>query len=297
MVRRKGIIFDDIKDVVRETAFPLDRVDSRRRFVLIYFVRLCFLVGRRLWKDRCQRQAAALAYQTVLSLVPLLAVVVAIASTLRLDEYQDQVTLFLQRHLLPEAANTVGHRIIELASGIRLKALGIVGGVSLFVLAITLLLTIEKTTNEIFRCGKSRRFVVRIAAALGLLILAPAAFGLSLYFTGELVFLPRFVGALTPLGFTTLTLFLCYWLLPHTRVRVVYSAISALVAGVLLEALKIGFAFYATYLGGTLSYVYGTFAILPLAMIWIYLTWIIFLFGAEFSAALHEVERYDRLDG
>jgi membrane protein len=94
--------------------------------------------------------------------------------------------------------------------------------------------------------------------------------------------------------FTVLTLLLCYWLLPHTKVRVRYAAISATVAGVFFEALKIGFALYAKYLGVTLSYVYGTLTILPLFMVWVYLAWLIFLFGAELNAALHEVRRYDR---
>ena len=58
-----------------------------------------------------------------------------------------------------------------------------------------------------------------------------------------------------------------------------------------------GFALYARHLGVTLSYVYGTMAILPLFMIWVYLAWIIFLFGAELNAALHEVKRHDTFEG
>ena len=58
--------------MARATVFPADWEDSRRRFVLVYLIRLLSLVGSRLWRDRCPRQAAALAYQTVLSLVPLL---------------------------------------------------------------------------------------------------------------------------------------------------------------------------------------------------------------------------------
>jgi membrane protein len=67
-------------------------------------------------------------------------------------------------------------------------------------------------------------------------------------------------------------------------------------AGVLLEIFKTAFAFYAKHLGETLSYIYGTFAILPLFMIWLYLAWVIFLFGAELNAALHEVSHYDRFE-
>ena len=62
------------------------------------------------------------------------------------------------------------------------------------------------------------------------------------------------------------------------------------------EMFKIGFAIYARHLGQTLSYVYGTFAILPLFMVWMYMAWLIFLFGAELNAAFHEVKRHDRFD-
>ena len=91
-------------------------------------------------------------------------------------------------------------------------------------------------------------------------------------------------------------LFLAYWLLPHRKIKIRHSLISAVIAGAMFEVIKMGFAFYAKYLGFTLSYVYGTMAILPLFMIWIYMAWLIFLFGAELNAALHEVQRHDLFD-
>jgi membrane protein len=281
-------------DIARATIFPLDQADSKRRFVLIYFVRLFFLVGRRLWGDNCPRQSAALAFQTMLSLVPLAAVFVAVASTFNLEVYQERMMSFLETHLFPQSAALAGRRILEIASRIRPKTLGIAGGGSLVLLAMTLLFNIEKATNEIFRCEKQRRLWTRALTAFFLLIVAPPAFGLSLYFTGELIVLPHFVNAGLPLLFTVLALFLCYWLLPNTQIRISHAAISAMTAGVIFEAFKIGFALYAKYLGITLSYVYGTLTILPLFMVWVYLAWLIFLFGAELNAALHEVKRYDR---
>ncbi|MCP4600626.1 MAG: YihY family inner membrane protein [Proteobacteria bacterium] len=283
-------------DIARATVFPVDQVVSKRRFFIIYFVRLFFLVGRRLWRDNCPRQSAALAFQTMLSLVPLLAVAVAVASTFELDIYQERMTSFLEIHLVPESAGEVGRRIVELANGVRSKTFGIAGGATLVFLAMTLLFNVEQSVNYIFRCAKPRRLWTRILAAFMLLIGAPLTFGLSLYFTGDLLTLPHFLNAGLPLFFTFLSLFLCYWLLPHTEIRIRHAFISALATGVIFEAFKIGFAFYAKHLGVTISYVYGTFAILPLFMLWIYVAWLIFLFGAELNAALHEVKRHDRFD-
>ncbi|MCP4674964.1 MAG: YihY/virulence factor BrkB family protein [Deltaproteobacteria bacterium] len=281
-------------EIARATVFPMDQAGSKRRFVLIYIVRLFFLVGRRLWRDKCPRQSAALAFQTLLSIVPLLAVAVAVASTLDLDIYRERMMDYLEAHLLPASASAVGRQVVELAGGVRPKTLGIAGGATLVFLAMTLLFNVERVVNEIFRCQRPRRFWTRGIIALFLLLGAPVAFGLSLYFTRDLLTLPHFLNAGLPLLFTILTLFLSYWLLPHTKISIRHATVAALSAGVFFEGFKVGFAFYAQHLGATLNYVYGTFAILPLFMVWMYMAWLIFLFGAELNAALHEVRRHDR---
>lgn len=280
-------------DVARATVFPVDLATSKRRFALIYAVRLLFLVGRRLWRDKCPRQAAALAYQTFLSLVPILALAIAFGSALGFDVYVDKVISFIETQLLPETAAEIGDRIRDIATSVRPGTLGVVGGATLAALAVMLLFTVDQAVNEIFRCSVSRRIVPRIFTGLVILLLAPLAFGLSLYYTGRLFTLPRFATAFLPLAFTTTALFLCYWRLPRAKVLVRHSLVAAATAGVMFETIKIGFAFYAQHAGEVLSPVYGTLVILPLFMVWVYVAWLIFLFGAELSAALHEVRRHD----
>jgi membrane protein len=282
-----------LRDAARATVFPVDLATSKRSFALIYAVRLLFLVGRRVWRDRCPRQAAALAYQTFLSLLPMLAIAIAFGSALGFDVYVDRVISFLEAQLLPETAADIGDRIRSLATSVRPGTLGIVGGVTLAGLAVTMLYTVDQSVNEIFRCPVTKRVVPRIFTGLVILLLAPLAFGLSLYYTGRLFSLPRFATALLPLAFTTTALFLCYWRLPRTKVRVRHSLVAAATAGVMFEAIKIGFAVYARHAGAALSPVYGTLVILPLFMVWVYVAWLIFLFGAVLSAALHEVRRHD----
>jgi membrane protein len=280
-------------DIARATMFPVDLATSKRSFAAIFAVRLLFLVGRRLWRDRCPRQAAALSYQTFLSLVPVLALVIAVGSALGIEGYIEKVIAFLEAQLLPDTAADIGERIREIAASVRPRTLGVVGGITLAGLAMTLFFNIDQAVNEIFRCSLSPRVVTRALTGLVLLPLAAAAFGLSLYYTGRLFTLPRFATALLPLTFTSLALFLCYWRLPRTKVLVRHSLIAAAVSGVLFEAVKIGFAVYARHLSEALSPVYGTLVILPLFMVWVYVAWLIFLFGAELSAALHEVRRHD----
>lgn len=283
--------------ITRATVFPMDLAGTKQSFVLIYAIRLFFLVGRRLWHDKCPRQAAALAYQTFLSMIPLLILAVAFASTLQLDTYMGDATTFLKDYLLPDAAAEMGQRIENLVGSKQPRALGFVGAISLLAVALALVFTIEQVVNEIFRCKKNRNLPLRAILSISLIATAPVAIGFSVYYSGKLLFfVPSTVSLLLPLAFSVVVLFLCYWLLPHRKIQKRHSLISAIVVGVFLELMKLGFAFYASYLGETLSYVYGTMAILPLFMVWIYLTWLIFLFGAELNAALHEVKRYDRFD-
>jgi membrane protein len=279
-------------ELARTSTLPMHEVGSRLELFVIYALRLAWLVWGRLWKDDCQQKAAALAYQTVLSLVPLLAVIASIASALRLEEWFAALTEYLEWHLLPSAAASVGSEISRLVYAVKPSTLGIVGGVGLLVLAVNLLVNVEREVNAVYRCDCSRGLLVRIGLSVAVLILAPPTLGLSLYLTGKLMVLSgmSLVQALLPLLLTVGGLFLCYWLLPGSQVRLNIAGWSALVAGILFEALKLGFAFYARHLGQTLSYIYGALAILPLFMVWVYLCWLVFLFGAELGAALHEVK-------
>ena len=283
-----------VSEIARATVFPSDITGTRRSFVLVYAIRLCFLVGKRLWSDKCLRQAAALSFQTMLSLIPLLALALVVVSTLGLARYQEYAIVFVERNLVPEAARQVSHVIAEIVANFPRKTMGILGGAVLAVISVMMLFNVESVVNEIFRSAHRRKLWIRSLIALTLLLLAPPAIGISIYFTGELLALPGFAAAPVPLLLTVLALFLCYWLLPHTRPSKRYSLISAFAAGILFEVLKLGFGYYARYFGFTISNVYGAFSILPLFMVWIYLAWLIFLFGAEINASLHEVRHHGR---
>ena len=293
---RSRNILDKAGDLARATVFPTDLSHSKRQFVAVYLLRLLFLVGRRLWRDNCPRQAAALAYQTVLSLVPLLAVSISFATLINLAEYQTYLTQFAAEHLMPASADKVTTFVIDAANGVKIRALGIFGLVGLVVLSTMLLFTIEGAINEIFRCPKGRPLYKRLLIALLLLTVAPLAMAVSIYFTGRLVIIPGLFSSVKPLLPTILALFAFYKLIPNTRVHGLHAFAAAVTTSILLELLKVGFAVYVKQIGDTLSYLYGTFAIMPLAMVWIYMAWVVFLFGAELAASLHEVREHDKLE-
>ncbi len=282
-------------EVTRSTIFPRDLANSRRQFVLIFIIRLFFLVGRRLWNDRCPRDAAALSYQTLVSLVPLLFIAMAITGFLNMDFYVEEAIHFVEHNLLPDAAGKASAYIRGTASSIRPGPLGFAGAAGFLVIAMTLFINVEQVVNDIFRCRAHRAILLRIFLSLLLVLAVPGALSYSVYHSGRLLFSTS--GAfqiLLPAAFLIASLFLCYWLLPHQKIQKSWAAVSALVTGIGMELARWGFTVYAGYVGGTLSYVYGTMAILPLFLVWVYLMWLIFLFGAELNASLHEVKHYDR---
>ncbi|MBN2530875.1 MAG: YihY/virulence factor BrkB family protein [Deltaproteobacteria bacterium] len=290
-------LFKYLTKVTRETMFPADLANTRREFILIYAVRLFFLVGKRLWDDKCPRQAAALAYQTFLSLVPLMFLGLALTTFLDFDLHVEEVIRFIETYLVPSAAASVASYVRDTAASIRPGALGIVGGTAFLGVAIALFFTVEQVVNEIFRCQRGRRFWTRALVSILLILTVPTAFGVSLYFSGKLFFFVTDAAQpILPSILIGVTLFFSYWLLPHRKTQKRYAIVSAIVVDIALELLKWGFAIYATYMGDTLSYVYGTMAILPMFLVWIYLMWLTFLFGAELNAALHEVTHYSRFD-
>ena len=295
--KMKFSIFKYFANITRETMFPVDLASSKREFIFIYAVRLFFLVGRRLWADKCPRQAAALAYQTFLALVPLMFLGVAATTFFEVDLHVEEVIHFFETYLVPSAAATVAQYVRDTAASIRPGALGIVGATTFLFVAVALFFTVEQVMNEIFRCKRGRRFWIRASISILLIILVPAAFGISLYYSGRLLFfVSDAVPTIMPSVFIGVTLFFSYWLLPHRKTQKRFAVVTAVVVGVALELLKWGFGLYAKYMGGTLSYVYGTMAILPMFLVWIYLIWLVFLFGAELNAALHEVKYYSRFD-
>ncbi len=251
-------------------------------------IKVVLITIKRMIKKKSKLQASALAFQTLLTLVPIIAVTVSIAAWLNLDEYRIAVERISKSYLVPEAAESVGRYIVETASSLKIKTLGVLGGLGLIALCVMLMLTVESAINEVFKCRAEKPIWARITISVCLLIIGPAAAAFSMYVTGKIIILPSILGAVKPLIATIPVIFICFHFIPKTKNKIRYSIVSAVITAILIESLKIGFAIYVKYLGNTLSYLYGTLAIIPMAMIWIYINWFVFLFGAELSAALHE---------
>jgi len=197
--------------------------------------------------------------------------------------------------LMPETAGVVITRYMQqfAESAARLTTVGIG---FLAITAMSMMLTIDRAFNVIWRVGRSRPLVKRLVVYWAVLTLAPLLIGASLSLTSWLVGLsmgyakhiPLFgVGVLKmlPVLFTTLAFALLFRLVPNRYVPRSHALIGAFVAAVLFETMNRVFGYYVSHFP-TYKLVYGAFASVPIFLMWIYMSWLIILFGAEIAASL-----------
>jgi membrane protein len=282
---------DHIRAIING-AFPSSEMAaliSKRARAGLYFSRLVIRIIKQWVRDRCPQQAAALTYQTTLSLVPLLALVFA---GLRLSgslDVQSQLLTFLSTQIFPEIEGMVD----QLRAFSEKVSTGAAGGLGLaftFITCFSLFYTIEGTFNTIWRVAARRTLMRKFMIFYPVVTLLPILAGTYLYWSGKLIssgFAARFFG---PLAIQFAALFLINWLLPNTRVRWYAALAGALATGLALEGLKWGFVHFAKQMLMT-SYagVYGPLALVPMLLLWIYVSWWLILIGAEIANAIQNL--------
>lgn len=252
-------------------------------------------VLRRWTEDRCHQIAGSLTFTTLLALAPMLAVAVALLS--RAPFFEDvmvQIKIFLLLNLVPEIA----HRIITVymeefsRNAGRLTTLGVA---FLFATAMALMLTVDRSINAIWRIRSSRPMWISLVAYVVLLSTGPILIGVSVSITTYLLSLSAATNVpaqahsvmlqAIPAAVSAVAFFLLYRLVPHRRVPWKHALAGGAVAAILFEGAKEVFAFYVAH-APAYSIVYGAFAALPFFLLWIYLSWLVVLFGAELAASL-----------
>ena len=255
------------------------------------------MVWRRFFDERCISIASSLAFTTLLSLVPIIVVAVAVLSVFpAFGETSAQVQTFLLANLIPDSAASVAAYARELSDhAAGLTALGLA---FLFVTATLLLLSIDNAFNQIWRVQRPPRVARRVLIYGMLLTAAPLLVGLSLSLTSWVVsesmglvksapYAGFVVGRVMPILLTGLAFAMFYVALPNRHVRVRDALAGGFLSAVAFEATKHGFALYITHFPAY-KLVYGAFAAIPIFLIWIYLSWVVVLFGAAATAVLPE---------
>jgi membrane protein len=251
-------------------------------------------LAQRLREDRGFETAGSLTFTTLLALVPLIAVALALATPFpAFERAMEALGRFASARLLPEGSALVTRQIAEFAE--KAGELTSVGLAFLVVTAVMQVHTVEEALNRIFRVQRRRHLVRRLVVYAAVLTLGPALIGASIYLTSALVvssigFLElgeyrRSVMSLVAFGFTCMALTLIYMVVPYRHVALRHAAVGGVVAGVLFELAKRGFGLYVVKFP-TYTLIYGAFAIIPLFLLWLYVSWVVVLFGATLTASL-----------
>lgn len=266
------------------------RYSRERVLAFVHFTWTRFL------EDRCMATAGALSFTSVFALVPLTAAVLGILAAFPgFAGWRAQITQWVFANFVPAAGGAVQGYITEFASNAS-KATAI-GVLVLLFSAISLMMSIEDAFNRIWRVQVPRsaraRFVIYwTALSLGPLLLVAAlavsSYALALPFidAAEAQFsIKAKVLAVLPFLIVWVALIAAYAAIPNRDVRLRHAVIGALIAALLFEGAKRGFALYATRYANY-QQVYGALAMVPIFILWIYLSWVIVLFGASITASL-----------
>ena len=261
-----------------------------------------YLTIRFFTEKRVMTQASALTYSTLLAIVPMLAVVFAIARGFGYNKY---IEMWFRELLAsqPQVADTivtfVNSYLIHTKSGIFL-------GVGLIFMLYTVLMlvnNVEETFNQIWQVNNSRPILRSFANYLAMFFLFPIIIvistGLSIFMEtvadkmDDFVILEPIVHKLFsffPFMLMSLLFIFLYVYMPNTKVRFSCAIIPGILAGIAMHLLQIAYIHSQIWVTGY-NAIYGSFAALPLFMLWVQISWAICLFGAQLTYTNQNLNR------
>ena len=269
-------------------------LDVVRQFKLL--ANFVVLVYRRFKEERCFQLCGSLTFTTLLALVPLITIMLTVVTAFPVfNDIVATLRSFATVNLVPEASSNLISIYMQQFSdnAARLTALGIV---LLAVTSIMLMLTIDRAFNTIWRVKRPRPLIQRVLIYWSVLTIGPLLVGGSLSLTSWLVTQSMGLGKqapeltiavlkLVPLMLTSVAFGFLYRTVPNRQVTVLDAAVGGIIAAFAFEAMKIGFGHFVARIA-TYKLVYGTFASLPIFLMWIYLSWVVVVFASVITAVL-----------
>jgi membrane protein len=286
---------------------PMDRLTGNKAY-WIRQVRIIYMVIKGIRRDNIYIKASALTYFTILSVIPLVALAFGIAKGFGLhDELRAQIIMqFHNQEQVMAWILDFANTMLEEASG------GWIAGVGVALLFYTvgqLLNYVETTINSIWRVDETRVWYRKITDYLAIIIMVPVIFIASSSVTvlantklNEMLSQSEMLEVLKPVVSFLVQLIpfilLCilataaFLVMPNTRVKIRPAIVAGLITGIALQVLQI--LYVQSQLGiSKLGTLYGSFAAVPLLMIWVQVTWVALLMGAQLSYYMQNITRYE----
>jgi membrane protein len=253
--------------------------------------RLAAHVWRHFGEDRLFDEAASLSYTSLLSMVPLLAVVFGVASAFPVfQQWSDQLQSFVFTNFVPASGDQIQSYLTGFLESV--GRLTLPGTLFLILTALLLMVRIERAFNLIWRVPTARSVRNRVIMYWAVLTLGPLALGAAIALSAQPVFEQVAVGVSTHSIWRAVGIFSLSWLaftlmfllVPNRRVHFSHAAVGALVSALLFGLAKK--AFVAFVANASFNVIYGALATIPIFLFWLYLVWIVILLGASLAASL-----------
>lgn len=281
---------------------------SKFKAFLVKSLRIILLTTQGFRKSQVQQGASSLTYYTLLCLVPVVAILLGIARGFSLEDTLQSWLMerFLNQKVVVDQIFSFAKASLEQTRG------GLIAGLGLLILfwsAIKILLSIEFVMNEIWENKKPRTLARKFSDYLAMIVIAPVIILLSsamtVYLSARVASLKQDTGIIEDLGpvvfpllnfapyLLTCALFTFFYIfMPNVNVRFKPAMYAGLIAGILYQLIQWAYLYFQI---GVSSYnaIYGTFAAFPLFLIWLHLSWVIFLLGAKLTFAFQNFGAYE----
>lgn len=269
------------------------------RLIQIFEVPIAVLQS--IHSDRLLRHAAALSFSSLLALAPMIAIAFAMLSLFTsFASLSTAFESFLYQFLAPAVSEELTVYINKFAG--QAGKLTVFGLIFFLITALLLLFSIEESFNDIWGVRRGRSMTSRLTVYWALVSLGPLLMGASLAISTYLLSMAigdQFINQVQALALRVLPFFLetmafllLYLVMPNVRVSFVHAAIGAIVASLLFELTKKAFVSYVVNFSDY-EVVYGALSTLPIFLIWIFLSWVVALLGAQVVAVLQRKHLFE----
>ncbi|MFH1622502.1 MAG: YihY/virulence factor BrkB family protein [Candidatus Omnitrophota bacterium] len=274
----------------------------------IKLLRIVLLAFRGFDEDKCQLRASALTYYSLLSIVPVVAMAFGIAKGFGFEKLLEKqlIEKFPGQQEVFGQVITFANTLLENTKG------GLIAGIGVAVLfwtVIKVLGNIEKSFNDIWGIKQARAISRKFSDYLSIMLICPIlvifSSGVTVFLSTQILLITEKVallGVLSPLIFVIIKVlpYCVIWLLfsfiyifmPNTKVNFSSGIVAGIIAGTIYQFVQ--WAYISFQIGASkFNAIYGSFAALPLFLVWLQLSWLIVLFGAEISFAHQNVDTYE----
>lgn len=252
---------------------------------------------RQLFDDELTYYASSLSFYTIFTIIPLLMIILSVATSMpSFQEYYGQLKNIMIQNLMPVHSEAITEHIDGfLKNAVKLS---IVGFAMIIVASMLFFQNYEYIVSKVFHT-KKRTLWASITTYWTLLTFTPLAFGLSIYFTAKAAEMLQQYGmtswinlmAIFPYFLVWLLFFVVYKISADVFINTKAAFITSFIVAVVWSTAKNLFVFYVFY-SKTYATIYGSFSVLLFTFLWIYFSWIIFVYGLKLCYLIDRLYKY-----